>query len=233
VRETARALIPDRNPVVRFHAARQLGAEGHPTLKALATDVRAESGLRAQSLLALHEGDAVDIDEWVASFLMPGPPELVSAALGVVASRRLSAHVERVIALAGAADTPIRVAAARTLGSLESPAIERCLLQLLADAEVEVQTAAAEALGTVGSVGAVEPLLPLTKGLGRGQLRQAARSAIASIQSRLGDVEAGRLSLAEDHELAGAVALADAEAPGGGEVTLAQEEHSSTRTKRA
>jgi hypothetical protein len=103
-----------------------------------------------------------------------------------------------------------------------SPRSELALLQLLADEEAEVQTAAAEALGAVGSVAAVEPLLPLTKGFGRGSLRQAARGAIASIQSRLGDVEAGRLSLAEE-ELSGSVTLVDEQAAIGGEVTLAPE----------
>jgi hypothetical protein len=232
VSETARALLPDRNPVVRLHAARQLGADGHPTLKALAADDAIDSALRARALGALHEGNAADIDDWIESFLLPGPPALVCAALGVVAARRLSAHTDRVIALTSAADASLRVAATRTLGSLESPPIERCLLQLLAGEETEVQIAAAQALGTVGSVSAVEPLLPLTKGFGRGPLRDAARGAIASIQSRLGDVQAGRLSLVEHDALAGAVALAAAEAPLGGEVTVAADPEVPAHTRR-
>jgi hypothetical protein len=229
---TARQLLGDRRHDIRFHAACQLGADGHPTLQALAADGAIDSALRAQALGALHEGNAADIDDWIESFLLPGPPALVCAALGVVAARRLSAHTDRVIALTSAADASLRVAATRTLGSLESPPIERCLLQLLAGEETEVQIAAAQALGTVGSVSAVEPLLPLTKGFGRGPLRDAARGAIASIQSRLGDVQAGRLSLVEHDALAGAVALAAAEAPLGGEVTVAADPEVPAHTRR-
>jgi hypothetical protein len=75
----------------------------------------------------------------------------------------------------------------------------------------------------VGSVRAVEPLLGLTRGLGRASLRQSARGAITQIQTRLGDVEAGRLSLA-DNSLEGAVELASTSAAVRvGDVSLADE----------
>jgi HEAT repeat protein len=222
--ETARALLSDPSDAIRIHAARHLGAAGHPTLRSLVVDARAKPALRAHALDMLHEGNAAGIDDWVASILTPSPRELVCAALVVVGSRRLSAHVERVIELTRAADVPIRVAATRALGQLESPLCERGLIQRLADDESEVRAAAAEALGSVGSVAAVEPLLALTKGIGRAPHKQAARGAITRIQARLGEVDAGRLSLVEDDDLSGAVALADPEAPAGGEVTLASEE---------
>jgi HEAT repeat protein len=97
------------------------------------------------------------------------------------------------------------------------------LIALLSDASADVQRASAEALGGFGSVAAVEPLLPLAEGFGRSQLRQAARGAIGRIQSRLGNVEAGRVSLADDQELAGAVDLADTAATRVGELSLVQE----------
>lgn len=230
VETTCKDRLGDRDPVIRFHAARQLGPEGHPTLRALTANEQAEPALRAQALAALHEGNAASIEEQVASFLRPSPLELTRAALAVVAARRLSAHADRVIALSGAPDASIRAAAARTLSLLESPKLELSLMQRLADEDADVQTAAAEALGTAGSVAAVEPLLLLTKGFGRGQVRQTARTAIARIQSRLGNVEAGRLSLAQDDDLAGAVTLADTEATGG-EVTIAADAKPSERTR--
>jgi len=105
------------------------------------------------------------------------------------------------------------------------------LIQLLSDSSLEVQHASAESLGAVGSVAAVAPLLPLAGGLGRAQLRQAARAAIGRIQSRLGEVEAGRLSLAEERPLAGAVALADASAVRVGELSLADDEELSSASE--
>lgn len=232
VTATARALIGDPQPLVRVRAARQLGAEGHATLLALLKDVQAEMPLRAVALAALHEGNADDIDEWIASFLAPSPAELTRAALVIVAARSLSVHLDRVLDLTSASDASLRAAAARTLSALESPLIEPRLLELLADDEEEVQVAAAEALGRIGDIATVEPLLSFTRRFGRTPLREAARDAIARIQSRLGDVEAGRVSLAED-ELAGAVALVDEQVTGG-EITLASgsEEPEKVRTTR-
>jgi hypothetical protein len=62
-----------------------------------------------------------------------------------------------------------------------------------------------EALRALADSDAEEPhplltpvlLLPLTRGLGRASLPRAARAAIARIQLRLSDVEAGCISLAE------------------------------------
>jgi PBS lyase HEAT-like repeat len=104
---------------------------------------------------------------------------------------------------------------------------------LLADPSADVQRASAEALGSVGSVAAVEPLLRASEGLARGPLRHAARGAIARIQSRLGHVEAGCLSLVDDHDLAGALAIADG-ASAHGALSLAEEvaEPASSRDHR-
>ena len=74
-----------------------------------------------------------------------------------------------------------------------------------------------------GSVAAVAPLLPLAEGLGRPRLRGAARAAIGRIQSRLGNVDAGRVSLAQEQELVGALELADTAAVRVGELSLAQD----------
>jgi hypothetical protein len=75
-------------------------------------------------------------------------------------------------------------------------------------------------LGQAGSVRAVEPLTALAAG---GALQRQARDAIRRIQSRLGDVGAGRLSVAADPAPGGAVSLpspeeAEAPAPGPGRV---------------
>jgi HEAT repeat protein len=82
------------------------------------------------------------------------------------------------------------------LGVLGDARAEPHLIELLRHADEKVRMAAAAALGIVGGIQAVEPLLPLTKGLFNGDLHAAARDAVRRIQSRLGDVEAGRLSVA-------------------------------------
>lgn len=85
-------------------------------------------------------------------------------------------------ALLGDPYLPLRVLAAAQLGA-EGHAVLRALA---ADSQLEQEL----------RVSAVQALFDT-------QLRQAARAAVGSIQSRLGDVEAGRVSLTEPRELAG------------------------------
>jgi hypothetical protein len=97
---------------------------------------------------------------------------------------------------------------AQALGVLGDPKAERTLVKLLGHDSVEVKRAAATALASVGTVGAVEPLLACSEGMFiDGELKRAANQAISSIRSRLGHVEAGRLSLVEQR--AGALSLTE------------------------
>jgi hypothetical protein len=119
-------------------------------------------------------------------------------------------------------ETEGAVGFAAALGQLGDARAEADLVRLLARPDTTVQCAAAVALGQMGTVSAVEPLLPLTEGLLRdGPLKEAARDAVRRIQARLGAVEAGRLSLAED--VAGRLSVAEAGAAGpqAGAVSLA------------
>jgi hypothetical protein len=222
VASVSRSLLGDVHPRVRLLAAQGVGAEGHVVLAALAADPRLATPLRVRALDALGTGPAPRLDALSALFTGQHPPELVCAALAVVARQRLSALAGASAACTRSEHEAVRVAAASALGALAAPQSEPLLIGLLSDESAQVQQASAEALGLFGSVSAVEPLLPLAEGFGRSQLRQAARGAIGRIQSRLGNVEAGRLSLAEDQELAGAVDLADAAARAG-ELSLAEE----------
>ncbi len=97
-------------------------------------------------------------------------------------------------------------AVARALGQLVHRESEPVVVKLLEHEGNEVRVAAAQALGTLGTVAAVEPLLAQTSGvLKDATLKRAAQQAISSIQSRLGPVEMGRLSLLEPGPLAGAL----------------------------
>jgi hypothetical protein len=82
-----------------------------------------------------------------------------------------------------------------------------------------VKRAAAAALGLVGTVRAVEPLLQLAQE----SLGETARDAVRRIQARLGgEAEAGRLSVAAQDAAAGGLSIASA----GGELSVAPGEES-------
>jgi HEAT repeat protein len=105
------------------------------------------------------------------------------------------------------------------LAQIGDAASEPALLRwLVATDSVPMKIGVARALAQVGTVAAVEPLLPLTKGLlSDGDLKRTARAAIDTIQARLGDVEAGRLSISELARQDGALSLATE----GGELSMA------------
>ena len=94
----------------------------------------------------------------------------------------------------------------------------------------DIGTGAAELLGRVGSVNAVEPLLKYRKGvLTSSDLKLAARDAISSIQARLGrDPTVGGLSMSADAVDGGELAVADA-AEGG--MAVAEEVQVSSRRR--
>jgi hypothetical protein len=227
--DTARALLTEPDVALRSLAARQLGAEGYPVLSTLAADRAQGTALRVEALEALGQADAPGLEPLLGELLSrPEEPELLIAVLTGVGTLSLTSLRGAVLRCTDIAHEGVRAAATRALARLvDSPAVqastEQRLLQLLADTSDDVQRASAEALAAVGSVRAVEPLLGLTRGLGRSALRQSARAAITQIQTRLGDVEAGRLSLA-DPSLEGAVELASTSAAARvGDVSLADE----------
>lgn len=220
---TARALLSDSHDGLRLVAAMQLGVEGTPVLGALAANPHVDTALRVQALRELGTRGVPGLEPLLTQLLGPSPPELACTALSIIAARRLDSLTATVVEHTASEHEQVRVAAATALARLPSNGSEQALLRLLSDSSSEVQCASAEALGVIGSIAAVEPLLPLAERLGRAQLRQAARGAIGRIQSRLANAEAGSLSLADAHELAGAVALADGTAGVRvGEVSLAE-----------
>lgn len=99
------------------------------------------------------------------------------------------------------------VAVAKALGVLEHNDSEVLLLRLLENEADGVRIETARSLGKVGSIGAVEPLLAHATDGAVGPLRKAASEAIDSIQSRLGEVNPGGLSLAESDQVSGGLSL--------------------------
>ena len=222
VASTAQKLLSDVHAPVRLLAARGLPAEGRPVLCTLVSGPGLATPLRLAALQALDERGEPP-RELLSQLLGSSPPELVRGALAIIAARQLTGLSAAVVECAQSEHASVRAAVASALGTLPAQPAQQVLIALLSDPSVDVQQASAEALGAMGSVAAVEPLLPLTEGLGRAQLRQAARAAIGRIQSRLGAVEAGRVSLATGEPLLGAVALVEAAQARVGEVSLAEE----------
>ena len=221
VTDAARALLSDGNAPIRLLAAKQLGAEGCLPLLGLASDATVGTALRAEAVQALGAQGGAKLAPALGSLAGDAAPEVARAALSAIAAQRLTALVPVVLECARSPEAAVRAGAAAALAQLGPATAEATLIGLLSDPSADVQLASASALGEMGTVTAVEPLLPIAQGFGRAQLRRTARAAIGRIQSRLGPAEAGLLSLATDHDLAGAVDLANA-ALSVGELSLAE-----------
>jgi len=217
----ARAALSDPSPEIRATAATALGGdEGRAALEAIALDAAAPEAVRARAIdgLALRFDAAPARDlvtRVLASSLAPGAARL--AAIRAAGTLGATEAAPRLAAIAGEAalDAATAEALADALGSLGDSRGEAATIALLASPESRVRVAAARALERIGGRNAVEPLLPLTRGLvGFGEEKSAAQSAIRAIQSRLGPLDRGGLALSD--ALASSGALSEPGAPEGG-----------------
>ena len=91
----------------------------------------------------------------------------------------------------------IRTAAVSVMSNVKDARVEGFLISILTNKWDPDTLAAIRAIGQVGSIKAVEPLLPYTEGfLAAPKLKEAARKAVSAIQERLGNVKGGRLTVA-------------------------------------
>ncbi len=210
----ARSALKHSDAELRRLALRGLGPESiDPLLEMVAKD--REPQLRAEALthLAAFAGERL----WpvLAGALRSEHQEVRRAAVEAAGRTHDLASVPPLLALATDADPATVQAVAEALGKLGDPQAGPTLLRLLGHDSIEVRRAAVTALGLAGTIAAVEPLLGVSEGmLADGELQQAAREAVARIQSRLGNAEAGRLSLSEHEQRSGALSLTDAPLPG-------------------
>jgi len=215
--EALRTACSDLSPAIRLQAARELGAEGHGVLLGVAEDLQDDAS-SAQAVAALgrelpFERTKDLLDRALSRYRWQTAHACLKALAlhGAVAVEILAKMLED-------DDSQLALTAAQALGDTGSPAAEPPLIQALQREQKALQVAAAEALGRVGTVAAVLPLEEAAGGLFPGELRRAARQAIAEIQARLEGASPGQLSLAG----AGAGQLSLAEGKGG-ELSLAED----------
>jgi HEAT repeat protein len=146
--------------------------------------------------------------------LSASSPAVLRAAAEGIGDLSYRPAVPRLVGLLSRADSETAATVAAALGGMGDPSVEPALLALLEREDEPLRVAAARALGRVGTVAAVEPLLACTGGFLDSNLKRTAREAVGSIQSRLGDVGAGRLSVADISPSEGALSLSTGEAGG-------------------
>ncbi len=205
---TLRDGLQDPDADVRVRAATLLGKEGHEVLLGVARGEGAEDATTARAVAAL--GDSLSLAE-VRELLRNAlrtrrflAAKACLEALGRLGGPDAVQVLGKVLLVEG---DELGATAATALAATGDPTAEAPLLRALAEGPLERRRAAAAALGRVGTRDAV---LPLRAAEHDGELRSAARQAIAEIHSRLAGAGQGQLSLAEGE--AGRLSLAQGEA---------------------
>jgi hypothetical protein len=224
-REVLRRALGDAAPEVRLRAALALGEEGTETLVALAGEP-VEDAVSALAVEVL--GDQLPMGVALTALQQSLRARRLATArvcievLARVGGEAATAQLAKVLAVETG---PLAVAAANALAKSRATGVEDELIAALRRDVPGLPLAAVTALGRLGSVAAVPPIEEAATARGAGaDLRNAARQAIAEIQSRLPGAspgqlsivggEAGQLSLATDDELRGRVSLPEAERGG-------------------
>jgi hypothetical protein len=219
---TAKALergCTDASPRVRLLAAAARGAAATSVLLALVGDPTVGDVCAAGAVRAL--GLRWPLAEAVAEFARACGrkwPETAHACLDRMAAGGDEAIAPLIAALESARGE-LAVHATRALADVGSKAAEAPLIVAL-DRTSDVRMAAAAALARCGTVEAVLPLQQAEARYDERAFHQAAREAVAAIQSRLSGVDRGELSLAD-----GAAGHLSFPAQEGGEVSLAEEKN--------
>lgn len=191
-----------------------LGPEGHPVVREMAVSTSVFSDIRTKALRHLLAGyDRREMIELATSLLGDRYNTVQRMAVQCLGRLRYAPALDSLLSILKTADVATQLEVLKAIESIGEPSAEGPLLLLLAEAPDRVKTAAVEALGALGTIRAVEPLHILAE---RGKFKRTARRAIASIQSRLGNVEAGRLSLASTVDPAGALSIAGDPGKAGG-----------------
>jgi HEAT repeat protein len=229
--EASRHALGDPSPWVRLSAARFVWGGEEAVLEALVLDldVPDEAAGDAVALLAARR-PAAEAGPILVSALKTRSGEARLRAVQELGRIRFAPAFGPLVVLLERSDAGTAAAAAQALARLGDARAEPSLLARLGSDARELRLAAARALGVVGGVAAVEPLLRrLDTGGLDAESRQVVREAVAAIQSRLAGAEAAQLSLVEDTPERGRLTLA-APGPGPGDLSPVAEGAASPRS---
>jgi HEAT repeat protein len=163
-------------------------------LQALAADPEVDDAIAAAAIDALGARFALaDARAVLPRAIGAGRVRTAVAALSVV-GRGGGAEVPGLADVLSRTEGLIAVAAVRALAAIGGPSVEAPLVAALRGPQPLVAAAAAAALASCGGVASV-PELKAAEARG-GDIRRAAREAIAAIQSRLTGASPGQVSLA-------------------------------------
>jgi len=166
VQQLLSALVEGSKFQLAILSAIALSSGGERVLSRAVQSAKVDAALRVRALRAWSRREPEAAAQWLGS------------------AQWLQAPAELAAAACGLAE------------SLLGQAAEPMLLKILSREEESLQLAAVQALGSVGTINAVEKLLPFSNRIIRGDLGNVAKASIQQIQSRAVGADAGQLSMA-------------------------------------
>jgi hypothetical protein len=216
--EALRKACSDPSPEIRLRAAKELGAEGRGVLLDLAENLENDA-VSAEAVSVLDQELPFELTKAILDrALNTGFIQTAHVCLKALGHNGTAAAIDILTKALENKNGALAATAAWALGAVGSPAAEPPLIAALERKEENLQVIAANALGRVGSVAAVLPLKEMADRFLPGEIRRAARQAIAEIQSRAQGASPGQLSLAGAE--AGQLSLAQGDA---GQLSLASD----------
>ncbi|MBL8693504.1 MAG: HEAT repeat domain-containing protein [Planctomycetes bacterium] len=201
--------LEDPDFAIRFASALAFRRHGGPLLRAALRPGVMEHEQRAQIVELLaevnQEKELLDLLRPILEERQPSPGRI--AAVRIVGSRKLIGLQQEIVGLSQRADVETATACIDALSMFGGDESRSTLRNLLTREDPELASKAAEALGLIGTVEDVEPLLSAASS--SRALAEVARRAVAQIQSRLPNVERGGLALGVDVSDAGKLSSAD------------------------
>lgn len=214
----ARNGLTEEDPFIRMLAALHLGPQNFDQVERIAREETLPHEVR---LFAFGHLAARGPLLWSKGFVgrvmrIDGRSAQRAVLRSLVAGKRTDlarAIVDATAETALPAETLFEVSEA--LARIGDESAELTLLGIIDTSVIALRSSAIRALSRVGTVKAVEPLLMISKNfLEVGEIRDAAKRAIREIQGRIGDADAGRLSVIDPDDERGAVSYALAERGG-------------------
>lgn len=196
-REAVAGAVADADGVVRLKAALVAGSAGHQAIVALAGDDTLAIDRRVEAVRGLAQVDPASALDPIRKALKDRRDGLRVAAIQTAARLKLAEVCPLLGALAPRASREIQNAIVHAVVIMGDLRGESALLALLDEKEAPaVHLLAVNGLASIGTVRAIERLVPFRDQLFAGDLGRSAAESILQIQSRIGGADRGQLTVA-------------------------------------
>lgn len=217
----AKGALESNDPEVRLRAAMLLGTDGFRAVCSAIQNSEATMLTRLEALRFLIRGfDRRKVIPVLEKLVAASTNEMRAQTIRSLTDLNHRPTLDLALKRLADASPAVLTASIAAVARFGSASDEPRIARLLSHVNKAVRLEAVKALSRVGTIASVEALTDArVKAAANEELKRAIDAAISRIQGRVGDADAGRLSIVHDTETAGGLAIA----PPTGAVSVCQE----------